>query len=70
MKVKIAQGARARAGWALFLAGMGSASGEVDFRKEVWPIIRANCLQCHGAQPGGFRLHAVLEARGSDGDLG
>ena len=71
MKVKIAQGARARAGWALFLAGMGSASGEVDFRKEVWPIIRANCLQCHGAQQakGGLRMHtrAALLAGGETG---
>ena len=48
---------------ALALAGCASSTGHLQaapdqFADQVWPILRANCLGCHGAfyDQGGLRL--------------
>src|SRR5947208_2187049 len=35
-----------------------AAAGRIDFRNDIEPILRANCIGCHGpaAQQSGFRL--------------
>ncbi|WP_020474832.1 PSD1 and planctomycete cytochrome C domain-containing protein [Zavarzinella formosa] len=43
---------------ALLLAGSLSAGEDVDFRKEIWPVLQTRCVGCHGPekQQGGLRL--------------
>lgn len=57
------------------LHGLASAAfatdSTVDFRREVWPILEARCLACHGDNKvkGGLRLDS-REALASGGNLG
>jgi len=44
------------------LPAAAMAQAAVDFQAEVWPIIAAHCVECHGpeAQKGALRLDSVL----------
>jgi hypothetical protein len=46
------------------LVGPTQVGGEVDYSKEVKPILRARCFACHGAlkQKGGLRLDTAVSA--------
>ena len=43
---------------AIVSAGLLCSAKAVDFEKEIWPLLRERCVECHGAkkQKGGLRL--------------
>ncbi|MGE3776300.1 MAG: DUF1553 domain-containing protein [Pirellulaceae bacterium] len=53
----------------LVLSGSGGRAAEVDYLRQVKPVLRDRCYACHGAlkQEGGLRLDAAaLAVRGGD----
>ena len=44
----------------LCLVGLSTQAQKVDFENEVWPILKTNCIECHGAEnhEGSLRLDA------------
>ena len=48
----------------LFLATQRGIAQQVDFTKDVWPILQSRCVSCHGpdAQEGQLRLDAKVIA--------
>lgn len=50
--------------WALIAAVSHQASGKVDFRRDVQPILKQFCIECHGPsqQMQGFRLDRRRDA--------
>ena len=53
----------------IYLAGSVVAAGEVDYQRDVKPLLAEKCAACHGAlqQQAGLRLDAgSLARKGSD----
>lgn len=50
--------------WGLLNATQRTAAQQIDFEKEVWPILQSQCVSCHGeeAQEGQLRLDARVIA--------
>src|SRR5688572_22972291 len=48
----------------LILSAVGDAAGDVDYARDVRPILQARCYECHGAdeQNGGFRADSKKHA--------
>jgi formylglycine-generating enzyme required for sulfatase activity/mono/diheme cytochrome c family protein len=64
MKLTIVVAAAAAA-----LSATGALAAEIDFNKQVKPILELNCVKCHGAEQdkGGLRLHTKADAvKGGD----
>ena len=54
---------------AAFFAGSFTASAQVDFDRDIRPILEVNCTKCHGEEQkkGGLRLHTLADAiKGGD----
>jgi len=59
------------AAWLLLFAKQSAAAEPIDFTRDIAPIFRAHCLDCHGAktQKSGYRLDVRTQAL-AGGDFG
>lgn len=59
------------AAWLCLAVTNGGAAQQIDFQRDVWPILKAHCIECHGAsQQEGSLSMAALEGARDGGESG